>query len=155
MLKHIKALLTPDSRAKPESSERTFELAASALLVEAAVMDGNFDDTERATIERLLEERFDLGADEVAELIRDAEAEVEAAVEIYSLARIVKDAFDHDQRVELIEMLWAVVLADGTVDDYESNLIRRLCGQLYVTDRESGKAKKRVFKRLEAEGEIK
>ncbi len=147
MLNKIKSMLTssPAAEAKPK---RSLELAAGALLVEAAVMDGTFDDAELKVISDLLCQRFSLNTDEAAELIDDAKKVVEGSVEIYGFARTIKDSMDHDQRVEIIEMLWRVVLADGAVDDYESNLIRRVSGLIYVSDRESGDARKRVLENI-------
>jgi len=125
------------------------EAAAAALLVEAALIDGEFDDAERRTISELLAERFELSARDVEALILEAEATSSRAVELYGFARRAKDAFDHEGRVELIEMLWQVVYADGVVHDYEANLVRRLNGLLHVSDRESGEARKRVLERLD------
>ena len=53
-----------------------------------------------------------------------------------------------EERIELIEMIWEVVYADGELHDYEANLLRRLGGLLYVSDRERGDARKRVLARL-------
>jgi len=125
------------------------QAAAAALLVEAALIDGHFDDSERHTISRLLVDRFSLSADDVECLIADAEGKVSNSVELYGFARRAKDVFDQQQRIELIEMLWEVVYADGVVDEYESNLVRRLSGLLYVDDRDSGEARKRVATRLD------
>jgi uncharacterized tellurite resistance protein B-like protein len=60
----------------------------------------------------------------------------------------IKDGLDHAERVQLIEMLWEVVYADGQLHDYEASLLRRVSGLLYVSDRESGEARKRVLARL-------
>jgi len=51
----------------------------------------------------------------------------------------------------MIEMLWEVAYADGSLHDFESNMLRRVAGLLYVTDRESGDARKRVVARLSGE----
>ena len=144
MLKKIKSLLLE----KPSDStppKRSLELAAAALLVEAAIMDGNFDATEHDVIANLLSNRFSLNEGEVDELISDAKTEIENSVELYGFARTIKDSMKHDERVEIIEMLWRVVLADGVVDDYESNLIRRVSGLIYVSDRASGLARQRAI----------
>jgi len=84
----------------------------------------------------------------VAELIEEAEATVADANELYTLARTVKDGVDIDERTAIIEMLWEVAYADGEVHDYEANLVRRLAGLLYVSDRDSGEARKRVVAKL-------
>ena len=144
MFKKIKALLKEKSPAGGVP-KRPLELAAAALLVEGAIMDGDFAVAELAVITKLLSERFSLGMAEVEELISDAKKEVENSVELYGFARTIKDSMEHDERVEIIEMLWQVVMADGVVDDYESNLIRRISGLIYVSDRESGLARQRAI----------
>lgn len=154
MLKRIKSMFAEkaDGTTKRADDEGALKLAACALLVEAAIMDGNFDAGERTVIEQLLQNRFELSSDEARELIGDAEQEVEGSVELYGFARTIKDTLEHDQRIEIIEMLWQVVLADGEVHHYESNLIRRLAGLIYVSDPESGAAKKRVVARINIDG---
>ena len=57
---------------------------------------------------------------------------------------MIKDAYDQEERVKLIELLWEVVLDDEEVHDYEASLIRRLCGLLYVSGRESAEARNRA-----------
>jgi uncharacterized tellurite resistance protein B-like protein len=143
-----KALFKDPSLATASRSQADLHLAAAALLVEAAVLDGHFDDTERATVTDLLKTRFELSESEVVELIVDAEATVANANELFSLTRTVKNEFDPDERVGMIEMLWEVAYADGELHDYESNLVRRLTGLLHVSDRESGEARKRVLTKL-------
>lgn len=125
------------------------QLAAAALLVEAGRMDNNLDDAERETIARLLRGRFTLSQAESEELMAAASAEVEDAVELYSFARMVKDRFSHDERIELMGMLWEVAYADGQLHDFEASLLRRIAGLIYVSDRESGSARKRAMERLE------
>jgi len=150
MLNRIKHMLfAGGAKGETQRKEAELELAAAALMVEAAVLDGEFDDAERATIERLLKSHFELSDSEAADLIRDAEATVNDANELYTLTRTVKDEMPIEERTEIIEMLWEVAYADGELHDYESNLVRRLAGLLYVSDRESGDARKRVLARLE------
>ena len=149
MLNRIKHLLLADgTKAKKPRKKSDIELAAAALLVEAAVLDGQFDDAERATIERLLKNHFNLSDDDTATLILEAEETIQDANELYTLARTVKDGLEISQRTAIIEMLWEVAYADGELHDFESNLVRRLAGQLYVSDRESGEARKRVLAKL-------
>jgi uncharacterized tellurite resistance protein B-like protein len=122
--------------------------AAAGLLVEAAILDGHFHDDERARIETLLADRFELDMSEVSTIIEAAEAAADERVELFTITQTVRAHFDAKERIEMIEMLWEVVYADGKLDDYESNLMRRATGLLYVTDRDSSAARKRVIKRL-------
>lgn len=123
-------------------------LAAASLLVEAACHDMHFDEAERTKIETLVQARFGLSAEESATLIEAAEREVDGAVQLLHFTRAIKDRFSHEERVEMVEMLWEVVYADGVLHDYEANLMRRIGGLLYVTDQERGAARKRVLARL-------
>lgn len=147
MLNRIKKLFA-GAETPAELKEDELELAAAALMVEAAVMDGTFDDDERTVVLNLLERRFDLDGTDAHQLLTDAEEAIAESNELYTLTRTIKDSFDQDQRIELIEMLWEVAYADGVVHEYESNLIRRLAGLLYVSDRDSGEARKRVMAKI-------
>ena len=126
-------------------------LAAAALLVEAAKLDGAFDGMERVKIAMLLKDRFGMAGSDVAELIEAADVETELAGGLYGFTKEVRGNFDHAERISMIEMLWEVAYADGSLHDYESNMLRRVAGLLYVTDRESGEARKRVLARLSGE----
>lgn len=152
MLDRLKSLFSPDAGGTSARSHAPDELqlAAAALLVEAARMDDDYDADERALIGRLLRDRFALDEADSEALLAAADAATEDLVEVYGFARQVKDAFDHDERVRMIEMLWEVVFADGEVHDHEANLLRRVAGLIYVSDKESGDARKRVLDRRSA-----
>ncbi len=129
------------------------QVAAVALLVEAAVMDGDFDAAERRTIARLVSRQFGLEAAQVEDLIRAGEEAVEASSQLYAFTRVVKEGFDFEQRIRMIEMLWEVAYADGELHDFEASLVRRVAGLIHVADRESGMALGRVLKRLGLAGD--
>jgi uncharacterized tellurite resistance protein B-like protein len=61
---------------------------------------------------------------------------------------VIKDRYETKQRIEMIEMLWEVAFADGSVDYFEANLISRIAGLIYVNDRDRGESRKRVMARL-------
>jgi uncharacterized tellurite resistance protein B-like protein len=123
------------------------QIGAAALLVEAARADGEFSDDERAAIGRALTRQFRLTEAETATLLDEAERIQDDAVEISRFTRAVK-ALPEARRVEILEMLWEVVLADGDLHAYEANLLRRVGGLIYVSDRENGEARQRVKARL-------
>jgi uncharacterized tellurite resistance protein B-like protein len=129
-------------------AQAELRLAAAALLVEAAKLDGEFDGMERARIATLLKDRFGIDGADVAELIEAADEETELAGGLYGFTKEVRLNFDHAERISMIEMLWEVAYADGSLHDFESNMLRRVAGLLYVTDRDSGEARKRVLGRL-------
>lgn len=149
MLQKLKSLLFAGDVEGARSPDRDdVALAAAAVMVETATLDGTFDEDERASILRLLQARFGMSDAEARDLLAEAESEASETTDLYAYTRAIKDRFDHDQRVEMVEMLWEVVYADGQAHDYEANLMRRICGLLYVEDAESGDARKRVMDRL-------
>ncbi len=147
MIKQIKALLL-QSDDDPNVATRDadeLQVATAALLVEAALMDDEFDATERSAILRLLTARFELGQAATEALLETARTRVETASQLFGFTRVVNDRFTQEERIELMEMLWQVAYADGRLDDYEANLMRRMSGLIHVSDRESGEARKRAL----------
>jgi uncharacterized tellurite resistance protein B-like protein len=123
-------------------------VAAAALMVEAARLDGAFEPAERQRIRELLEQRFHLPPDMAGRLLEQAERTATESVAWQGFTRAIKDALEPEQRVGVIEMLWEVAYADGELHDYEASLLRRVAGLLYVSDRDSGEARLRVMARL-------
>ena len=150
MIKGIKALLlggTMNDPVRDEAESDELQVAAAALLVEAAMMDAHFDESEQATIEALLKQRFALDEGAAQTLLQTARDRVAESSQLFAFTRGVNDRFDAEERIELMEMLWQVVYADGQLTDYESNLMRRVAGLIHVSDRDSGAARKRALAR--------
>lgn len=151
MVNRIKALfenLTSENKVQNKAAFSDKDLAAAALLVEAACMDGRLDDTERATIFDILTTRFHLNEEEAEALFHAAHSAQEEATQLIRFTRTLKDNYAEPERIALIEMMWQVALADGVIHDYEDSLIRRVAGLLYVSDFDRGQAKKRARDRL-------
>lgn len=154
MINRVKALFrdrggAPETRSAGHSHEE-LQIAAAALMVEAAQLDDDFDARERAKIRDLVTERFGLGREESESLIEVAEERVAGASQLHGFTRVVKGAFNQEERLELMEMLWEVAYADGELHHLEASLMRRLAGLLQVPDRDSGAARKRVLARLDS-----
>ena len=132
----------------PAARHDDAHVAAAALMVEAARLDGSFTDVERDRIQKLLVERFQLTPWLAAELLARAEHTATESVAWQGFTQAIKDGLAPEERIGVIEMLWEVVYADGTLHDYEASLLRRVTGLLYVGDRESGEARLRVMERL-------
>lgn len=147
MIGRLMDMLTRRDAPAARPDER-IRVASAALLVEAAMLDGHMHDAEREHIHRLIEEHFGLSRDEAEEIFSQAMDEVARSVQILGFTRVVKDVFEYDERVRMIEMLWQVTYADGHLHDYEANLVRRISGLLFVSDQDSGAARKRALERL-------
>ena len=120
----------------------------AALLVEAAMADGDIDAIEFAHIRHMLVTQLDLSADDAAAMLNESVASHGDRIEIHSLTRHIRNDTNAADRSVILEMVWMVVLADGSLDVHESQLMRRLAGLLFVDDVESGLAAKRARHRL-------
>ncbi len=138
----------PAARRPPD--EDALQIAAAALLVHAACVDASFDEVERRRILDILPRRFSLSPDEAETLLAAAEDKADGSVQILGFTRTVKDNYSYEERIALVEMLWEVVLADGRVDAHEAQLMRRIGGLIYVSDRDGAIARRRAAQRLEA-----
>ena len=145
MWNRIKTLFEQPDRALGDLPRPDrLHLAAACLLVEAARMDDTITAEERAHIHTLLSGRFGLDTGETEELVRSAEKLTEGPAQWYAFTSRIKDHCDYEERIEIIEMLWEVVYADGELHHLESSLLRRVGGLLYVSDRDRGEALRRV-----------
>ena len=151
MLARLKKLLAeglvPDGDTTAEPGE-SLRLAAAVLMVEAASMDDNYELAERDKIKALLAAHFGLDSAAAERLVAEADEAVEQSVEFYRPTRQIKDAWDEDQRIKLMEMLWEIAYTDGELHDREAAFMRRLAGLLYVSDSDSGKARRRARERI-------
>lgn len=147
MIDRLKSFLL----GSPEKAPREFgdlQVAVVALLIRAATSDARFGAEERDTIRRIVADSFGLTPEAVLSLVREAEGEESETLDLHRWAQAIKRAYSEEERVGVIEKMWEVVYADGVLDDYEANLLRRVAGLIYVPDRESGQARQRVIARL-------
>lgn len=106
--------------------------AAAIILLEMAATDEQRDDEELAVIHRAMQDAFGIDDAELDELLRDAEELRREAVSLHQFTRDLKAHLDRDERDQLVEWLWRVAWADGRVDRYEEQLLRRLSDLLGV-----------------------
>lgn len=139
-------------RETPQSTKGAdeFQLAVAALLIEAAHMDDDFTAGERATIERLLAAKFSLTNEALATLMREAESTVQESAQLFSFTHQVNKNVPPEARRHIIEMLWQVAYADGTLNADEDALVRRIAGLIYVPDRERALARQSALDTLAA-----
>jgi uncharacterized tellurite resistance protein B-like protein len=130
------------------SKQDALRIAAAALLVETASVDDSFDDAERATIRRVLQRRFGLAADEARQLLQDGQRTRDGSAQLYGFTRTINERMGLPDRIALVEMLWEVALADGSLDPLEDTLLRRIGGLIDVPDRDRGLARQRVVAKL-------
>ena len=150
LFRELKALFAGGAEPKPDALD--LKLAVAALLVEAAVMDEDFDAAERAAVLRVLSDRFELSDSEAADLLADAETRVSKTEQYHPFAQRINEELDIAGRTQIIEMMWTVALADGELDPHEDMLLRQVAGLLHVPDRDRGLARRRAMQKINPEG---
>jgi len=119
-------------------------IALAALLVRIARADGDFTEDEAARIDRILARRFALSPFEAVKLRAEAETLEAEAPDTVRFTRAIKEAVPYEERIGVVEALWAVALADGVRDAEENALMRLSASLLGVNDRDSNLARQRA-----------
>ena len=119
----------------------TLQISISALLIQTAAYDGIFDDIEKEKIKSLLKKYFDLTDERLEELFSLSLIINDNSNDIQQFTRKLNENLDYDEKLEIIEMMWKIIIADRRIDDYENSLIRKISGLLYVQDSDVGKIK--------------
>ena len=132
-------------REKKENSDNKNILVA-ALLIHAAKIDENYSDIEKKIIKEALINLNNINSGQAEELMKLAEKKEEESNQMLEFTREIKK-HPMEFRLKIIEIIWKIVYSDGTNDSYESNLIRRICGLLYISDKDNGIIKAK-FKNL-------
>jgi uncharacterized tellurite resistance protein B-like protein len=135
MLKKLLDLLAPEPEVAGFSKEDV-PLAVAVLLVEVARADYERDSAESDMLRRLVEEAFGLDDDDVTELLRRAEAEVDVTVALDRHVDLINRHCSAEEKYDLVKGLWEVAMADGELHHYEEHLVRRLAELLYVPHRQ-------------------
>ena len=116
--------------------QNDYRLAASALLVHAAAIDGSISAVERDKLHDIIKQRFNLDEQQTATLIADATVAEQEAIDLYHFTSRINRTLDEDGRRRIVEMMWEIVYADGHVTEFESNLIWRAADLLGISSRE-------------------
>ena len=128
---------------KKEKDSGNKNILVAALLIHAAKIDENYTDAEKKIIKKALMELNSMSSDQTDDLIKLAEKKEEESNQIVEFTREIKK-FSIEFRLKIIEIIWKIVYSDDTSDNYESNLIRRICGLLYISDKDNGIIKTKV-----------
>jgi uncharacterized tellurite resistance protein B-like protein len=137
----IKRLTQPDPTPLPDADAR---LALTALMVRIARADGRYSAAEVARIDSICARRYGLDSMGATALRAQAEALETEAPDTVRFTRAIKDAVPYDARLDVIEALWEVVLADGTRAHEEDAMVRMATGFLGISDRDSAIARQKV-----------
>ena len=123
-----------------KENDNNKNILITSLLIHAAKIDDNYTNVEKEIIKKALISLNEITANEAEELIKKAEKKEQQSNQIVEFTREVKKN-PMEFRLKIVEILWKIIYSDGTSDNYESNLIRRVCGLLYISDKDSGMIK--------------
>jgi len=124
--------------------EDDYRLAAAALLVHAAAIDGEMSASERDKLHAVIKQRFALDDGATDELVEKATAAEHESVDLYHFTQLLNRALDEPGRARIIEMMWQIVYADGRRDELEDNLLWRAADLLGVSPRERIALRQRI-----------
>lgn len=128
---------------------RRLEIATCALLLEAAHADEDMGAEERAAIVALVRQRFGLTADEVEQLLEQAEARRGSSTGLYEFTRLIAESWDRRQRQAVLALVWRVVYSDGRLEAREDALVHKLAHLLGLSHEELIALKLRVKREQE------
>ena len=114
-----------------------------ALLIHAAKIDENYTENEKKIIKNVIVDLNEINSSQAGELLKLAEEKERESNQIIEFTKEIKK-YSMKFRLKIIEILWKIVYSDGSSDSYESNLIRRVCGLLYISDIDNGTIKLKV-----------
>ena len=130
-------------KKQKNASSNNKNILIAALLIHAAKIDENYTEIEKKIIRQAIINLNGISQDEANEILKLAEKKEEESNQIVEFTREIKQ-YPMEFRLKIIEIIWKIVYSDGTSDNYESNLIRRICGLLYISDKDNGNIKMKV-----------
>ena len=136
----FKNIFAKQKKVSPDNKN----ILVAALLIHAAKIDENYTEIEKKIIKKALIDLNNISSDQAEELIKRAEKKEEESNQLVEYTREIKK-HTMESRLKIIEVIWKIVYSDGVGDDYESNLIRRICGLLYISDKDNGIIKTKVY----------
>ena len=135
MLKKIRSIFTKNSEEVSEKEQVTQKIdkTCAALIIEVALADKVFDESEVNLLKEMLLKAYTLEPQDVQDLIENAEKAVEESTSLYEYTREVNDNFDYESKLNLIDQLWRIALADGHLDKYEEHVVRKIADLIHIS----------------------
>ena len=130
-------------KKKENESSNNENILIIALLIHAAKIDENYTENEKKIIKKVIMDLNEISSNQADELLKLAEKKEGESNQIIEFTKEIKK-YSMEFKLKIVEIIWKIVYSDGTSDDYESNLIRRICGLLYISDKDNGIIKAKV-----------
>ena len=112
--------------------QHALNLAIAALLIEMVRMDNKASPEEESQLYRILIEQYELKESEINELSSLATEELQDATDYYQFTSLINSHFGREEKVQMIEQLWRIAIADGKIDSHEEHYVRKIAELLFV-----------------------
>ena len=123
----------PNEEKLEEQVTEAINYACSALLIETALADKVFDNSEIESLKITLKNLFSLDESSIQQIIVDAEKTVKESTSLYEHTKIINQSCNYEDKKRLIKSLWNVAFADGKLDKYEEHLIRKISDLIHFS----------------------
>ena len=118
---------------EPQSRDSAIRLATAVLMVDVAQADDVFDESEFDRVLALIQSHFQLEPQIAAELVNEASEQAEDLVSLHSFTDVLHGHLAEHEKARIIELLWKVAYADGSLDKYEDSLVLKISDLLHVS----------------------
>lgn len=153
MLQSIKGLLFGETGTDAHVADRVDDIpvATCVVLLEIALADDEFTDDERRHITTTMESRFGMSHDDATAIIEVATKRRDESRDIWHFTNVINNHCSHDEKMSIIDEVWHVVFADGTMDGHENYLAHQMAKLFNMTHGQLIDSKVRVLKKLRGE----
>jgi uncharacterized tellurite resistance protein B-like protein len=120
------------------------KLESQGIQVAVCAILSEFSETERENIIGLLKERYGLSDEYAAELMKASSSQLEGSIDLWQFTNLINANYSREDKVQIIEMVWQIVYADGKLDKHEDYLVHKLAKLLRLTHKQLIDAKLKV-----------
>ena len=147
MIKSLKNLFSVNSTDSQDENNEDLKILCG-LMIEAANTDGKVDNEEVKKISYTLINIFHENPVDVENILKETITNKDEPKSLFFFTSKINKSFTEKKKLLLVEILWEIILSDGELHEFESNLIRRLAGLLYISDVSCGNAKKKAIEKI-------
>jgi len=134
MLNKIKSLFKKEKKSVlPVKDDYDVNLTCASLIIEVALADKDFDITEINLLKIILKDSYSISPEKIDNLIESAESTVKNNTSLYSYTREINDSLNYEQKIALLDGLWKISYADGTLDKFEEHLVRKIADLIHIS----------------------
>jgi len=143
-LKTLISSLVEEARRPGQFEDQNCRLATAALLIRVASVDGDMSAARRGKLHAVLRSAFELDEAAAARLIDEAAAADRSAIDLYRFTRPLNDALDEEGRRRIVKMMWEIIFADRSANEFENNIVWRAADLLAVPARQRIELRRRI-----------